>query len=283
MHIARPLWCVVLGAIACRSGADLCSVVTSDSSDGSHSDSLDSAHDSSGGDSRGLDSGPGNSRGGDFCGEWTGIPDSEFGEGAYWKYSSLSGAYDYLALFGQVDMTTGLGSFSGIGNFTSPTDVGQDAFSLFQRTRGFHCDDAGLWLDSDSSSVSHLGPSEFSTWGEGVVCQLEQPLLIPRDPSLGDTWSGECRGTEQRLQGGSAQYDCSWSFTVASDASVATPAGSWQTLDISVVEVSPCAYYKLGSYSLARGAGIVAMSRSGPVGADASVDAGPGYQLLAFE
>ena len=77
MHIGRPLWCVVLGAIACRSGADLCSVVTSDSSDGSHSDSLDSAHDSSGGDSRGLDSGPGNSRGGDFCGEWTGIPDSE--------------------------------------------------------------------------------------------------------------------------------------------------------------------------------------------------------------
>lgn len=247
---------------ACPEGSDSQLVESRDDS------TLDSAAGTS-------DSSPGPQRGGDICGEWSGIPDDSK---AVWVYQSESSKIDYLSQTSDLDRETGLGSMTGPGNLSDPSDP---VPSLFVRTRQFRCDAEGVWLTSDFAVVTRLDAGD--QWEEGVNCHLTQPLLIPRDPKLGDAWTGQCHGSEARYQGSSTEYDCTFSFTVTSDAQVSTQGGSWEVLTVEVVPNGTCGLmYPITSFSLARGAGIVAMAASEePPLYEQS--AGTAYKLVSYQ
>lgn len=269
MHlvIGLALLCAAM-LVACRN----CPAGGSGDSARVDADSTDSA------DSVPVDTGVGEVLGGELCGVWSGIPDSGV---ASWDFLSRSGSSDYLAVRAQVDPTSLAGSITGPGNFTTPGDIGQDAPSIFTRTRSFHCDSAGLWLDADDSSVTHIADANRAgTWTEGVLCETEQPLLIPRDPQLGSTWTGKCVGRAERLEAGSTPYECDWTFSVTQESQFGTPAGTWDALRVDVSEDSVCQYYRLGSYTIGRGSGIIDLEA--PPDSESSVETGPAYRLLAY-
>ena len=176
-----------------------------------------------------------------ICPTWSGIRDETY---TYSVNRATGSRFNVGAVTTEFVVTQPLPD-AGAGHFLEVSnsfveglhdDSPEAANSAMLRTdRHFVCDDEGLWLISEFSHKMGFHSADDSPalpLREGWACWSQAALLLPRELSVGTSWSAQCTGTWYRADQPDA-VDCTFEFTVDQEAEVATPGGTWTALHVA--------------------------------------------------
>ena len=182
------------------------------------------------------------------CPVWSGVPD----------YFGVSGSFEGVFVSPPNDPYEGNATtqtmawlhFSGSTNpdtwegteyRSSSLTVSREDYDLktLQSTEwSFICDEEGYRLIEQKTYTGVVQPSgaveENSAERDYVKFQSEPLLIIPRDLTLGKTWT--TRGTGVLVNGNSyGDFDCDYTFEVAEIGNYSVPAGTWEAARIRLL------------------------------------------------
>ncbi len=154
----------------------------------------------------------------DLCGGYTGV--RGVGSSWSWDYTGSISGYQNSRVESISGETVVMAVDSQI--------VSSGYTSTYDMRTSYRCDSQGFWHTRAEVDYSTVGP-DYEYEGSSTTTYSNY-LLIPADPTVGDSWSNTVSGTTTTSEGTSNSFSFTHSGSVVGEETVTVPAGTYTTL-----------------------------------------------------